>query len=243
MPDDIDIDSFHETYYRMRDAEKVSCVIHLLNSHDITADKLLGPVSGFYSEVFRENTERLDGWIKGIDQLSEDIKHLFLIALWMSGTTQAKQYLQNMVDQSDDDSKAGLQEFVDYEPPDLRMKVPESHVEADMLWGAFFATGDPVFVRNLIEAATYYNNRENYKIFVSAALAKWSLASNAQHHELVLQVLEEALTNYDGTDKEIIKDILYKSKLPFGPHRITKEAEQIIQAKKKEGAWLEYPED
>lgn len=58
----------------------------------------------------------------------------------------------------------------------------------DMYWGTFFASGNPAYVRRLIDELKYYDERKDVELFAVGATAKWSLQSNAEIHPLVRKI-------------------------------------------------------
>ena len=110
-------------------------------------------------------------------------------------------------------------------------------VLSDMLWAAFLVTGDPVYVENIIKAAIRYNYRDDPQEFMTAGTAKWSLASNAQKHEIVMDTLKKIHKKYMGDEKAIIEDIIEKAEIPNGFELIWNEMEEIIEQKKARGEW------
>jgi hypothetical protein len=238
-PETDDISSFHQNFYMTQDVDNVAYAMYALDNSDISLNSLLGPMTGFYAEVFRANPERLSGWVSEIETLSDRGQHLFTSALWQSGTPEAEEYLEKRMNTATGEDKAMLQAYLDHTPVDMRTMVPTDGVEADMLWGAFFSTGDPVFVRNLIAAATQYGNRDSCEIFAAAAVTKWSLVSNAEQHDLVLQILQSELSNHKGEERAIIQDMIDKSKLASGAAMIAEESGRIFDEKEQSGEWRE----
>jgi hypothetical protein len=151
-----------------------------------------------------------------IDGFSDRGQQLFLYALWLSGTPKAKEYLEQKACKATGDAKATILELCETAPPDLRETIPSNGVEEDMSWGAFLATGDPLFVTKIIAAA----------------------AENAQQHEIVYRTLEQELTNYRAEKREIIQDIIDKAKLPTGPDILQEEIQQVLEEQKSKGTWL-----
>ena len=233
------LDLFSNDYYKHKNTVLVSSTMSFIDKgSDIPIKIISGAVSGFYSQVFRENPDKLGKWIKEINEFTERGQGLFLNALWISNVPEAKRYLEQRADAATGHIKAGLRELVESAPPNLNSVVPNNHIEGDMVWGAFLATGDPIYIVNIIEATAQYDNREDFNVFINAAIGKWSLAANAQQHEIVYRTLEEQLNKYDGKKKKIIQDIFQKAEMPSGPNIIMEEIDQVIAEQKRNGKWL-----
>jgi hypothetical protein len=239
-----DLDYFVQYYYQHKHPALVSSAMSFLDKEsEIPVETLMGGVTGFYGEVFRQNLDYLDKWIIEIDESSERGKQLFLNALWLSNTQKAKEYLHQKATEETGDVRISIDKFIESEPPDLKKLIPSNPAENDMLWGAFLAIGDPIYITNIIEAATEYNNRVDYLLFMVAATAKWSLVSNAQQHEIVHQTLENELDRFKGHKINIIQDILDKSQQPNGPNMVGEDIQQVLEEQKNNGIWLEYMEN
>ncbi|MDX2321634.1 MAG: hypothetical protein QNK26_13690 [Moritella sp.] len=235
---------FIENYYRTKDVSLVSSSMAYID-HDeaATVASMLGPTSGFYSEVFRANPDRLLGWIQEIDSLLPSAKQLFIGALWLSNSPEAKKYVEKIRTSIASNWEPITQDMIEGEPLDLATYYPQHPTDNDMLLGAFFATGKPKYLTNIIAASTNYNNREDFMVFMTAATAKWALASIAQEHNIVYTTLEAHLDSYHGDERAIISDIIAKSKLPSGPEMLNEQMEKIFAQQKAQGQWLEYLEN
>ena len=187
--------------------------------------------------------ELLSEWIKAIDLVSDkNSKTLFWAALWWSNTPTGREYLESKMNNvAVEDERIYLKEMLSEDPLYLDAIVPESPQLNDLLWGAFLASGNQVYVVNLITAACRYNNRDDLTEFVTAGTAKWSLASNAQVHEIVLETLEQERLTREGEERLIISDIIEKSMIPGGPGLILEEAEAVVSQQRSEGNWMDSP--
>jgi hypothetical protein len=192
----------------------------------------------FYGEIFKRNEDKIDEWIEKIDSLSDKkSKEVFWIALWHSNTLKGKKYLEQKLLQSTVNEKELIEHLLSEKPSNLRILDPRLPQENDMLWMAFLVTGDPVYVENIIRAAIRYNSRDDLIEFITAGTAKWSLASNAQKHEIVMDTLKKERKKLVGNEKEIIEDIIEKAEIPDGPELIMSEMEEIIKQQKAKGKW------
>jgi hypothetical protein len=192
----------------------------------------------FYGEIFKRNEDRIDEWIGKIDSLSDkNSKEVFWIALWHSNTSKGKKYLEEKLPQSTGGEKELIGHLLSEKPPNLQTLNPRLPKDNDMLWMAFLATGDPIYVENIIKAAIRYNYRDALLEFMAAGTAKWSLASNAQKHEIVMDTLKKAHKKYIGEEKAIIEDIIEKAEIPNGFELIWNDMKEIVDQKKAKVEW------
>jgi len=233
-----DLNIILTNYYKTKHVELISSAISFIDKDsEDPIENFYGAAAGFFGEVFRQNPDHLEKWLAEIAHFSERGKQLFYNAYWHCNSPKSRMFIKNLA--GTDILEAVPLEWIDSEPPDLRKLVPHDGVEGDMSWGAFLATGDPIFVVNIITAATEYNERENYQRFINASVGKWSLASNAQQHLIVYQTLEKEVNKYEGDKREVIQDILDKSKIPNGPNLIQEETQQVIEDQKSKGKWAD----
>ncbi|MBI5471011.1 MAG: hypothetical protein HY961_01555 [Ignavibacteriae bacterium] len=61
----------------------------------------------------------------------------------------------------------------------------------DMLWGAFFASGDRRLIERLVSEMRFCDEKESIPLYLTGASARWSLCSNARQHPKVKDFLEE----------------------------------------------------
>jgi hypothetical protein len=69
-------------------------------------------------------------------------------------------------------------------PEDLLAKIPLSAQKNDMNWACYFATGDTKYIKNLLAVAANYGERKDRDLYLAAATAMWSLASNTRFPEV-----------------------------------------------------------
>ncbi len=81
-------------------------------------------------------------------------------------------------------AKSLLARAVSSSPDDLLANTPLSAQKNDMNWACYFATGDTKYIRNLLEVAAQYGERKDKDLYLVAATAMWSLASNTRFPEV-----------------------------------------------------------
>jgi hypothetical protein len=102
----------------------------------------------------------------------------------------------------------------------------------DLYWGAFFASGNPVYVKKLLQRVPLSEERDDFRIWVTGGTAKWSLASNAQQHPLVRSILEGERQSAGKRTQEIISDLLTGD-----PERFRQEMQETYAKQKAARKW------
>ena len=153
-------------------------------------------MSVFLSKVMAANPARVDGWLTDLRDLNDCDRQALLAAAAHSNTSEARAYLGRQPD-----AAKYLRKPVDLDT--LDMQSPSSQ---DLLWAAFFASGEEKPVRQIVGALEYgkyagaierYQKSEKtdkdrdeavQEAVFKAAL--WSLESNAKQHRRVGEILE-----------------------------------------------------
>ncbi len=135
---------------------------------------------GFFATVFAANPDRLEEWQKAIDRLHRPERKL-------------------------------LKEAVKLGHPGAILAQRGHRIALnDTYWGAFFASGDPAYLRRLASEMTLLDEYRAMDFMVGAT-AKWSLVRNAPAHPLVRSTLEAmAATESDARICQHIDDVLQK---------------------------------
>lgn len=89
-----------------------------------------------------------------------------------------------MINSLHEPAKGLLATAVSLSPEDLLRKIPLSAQKNDMNWACYFATGDTKYVQNLLDVAAHYGERKDKDLYLVAATAMWSLASNSRFPEV-----------------------------------------------------------
>jgi hypothetical protein len=198
-----DFDAFTDTYYLQPQSEGIAYAIEMLSpSGVLQIQQAVGPLTAFFSEVFTANPSRLTEWQQVIDKQPQVTKTALGRALSWS--------------------KAGGVLGLEGRSPEIN----------DLYWGAFFASGNPVYVKKLLELVPFAVERNDFNVWATGATAKWSLASNAGRHSLVRKILEEEKRSADKRTQDLITELLTRD-----PAQVKKETSDIYAQQKAAGKW------
>ncbi len=228
-------------FYESKPLEKVPRWIAFIYEYELVQpDTPIDPVAFFYAEIFKQYPDKLEEWIKIIDSFSDRPgQRLFWTALWLSNTEKGREYLEQQYDSGASGQKQWLIQALAQTPSDLISIQPTTPEDNDVIWGAFFASGDAAYVINLINVACLYDGSDDYLRFITAASAKWSLAANAFRHISVKRTLKAEAGKRQGVDKNVVLRILKLSEQPDGAAILFEETRQIIREKQSRGLWLD----
>jgi hypothetical protein len=198
-----DLDRFMNKYYLQPRPDRIAdAMVMLTTSGVLQIPEAVGTITGFFSEVFLTNPSRVGGWQTVIDKQPG--------------------FAKSVLDSAAAWSKAGgvLQ---------LPGQLPQMN---DFYWGAFFASGNPMYVKKLLELAAFATRRDDFNVWMIGATAKWSLARNSRQHALVRSLLEEEKRTSDKLKEDLVDDILKRD-----PERMRQEMVDFRNKQIMLGKW------
>lgn len=147
------------------------------------------PLSEFYGMVIRANPELTATWVDSLADLPDSYRPVLYYSLGLAATKHATEALRQLAQTADGEQKRVIVAILLAPKVDIATMPIQAPDHLDMLWGAFFATGDQAFVLRIIEALGREANDP-----VLAGAARWSLKSNAWQHSKVLGICRSAVT-------------------------------------------------
>jgi hypothetical protein len=96
---------------------------------------------------------------------------------------------------------------------------PDSPANLDYLWAEFLATGNEEPVKKIISVLDYKKpenestDTDMLKALVFGA-ARWSLASNANQHKRVYEIIQKELITAQGQKRQVLEEIIKKADAP-----------------------------
>ena len=198
-----DVEKFVQTYYQNPRPELLAPLIEAMPMSGFFKRANSGPpFIAFFSEVSVANPSRLPEW-------------------------------QSIIERQDEVTRAALERAVALGKAGGVIVIEGySGAVPDFYWGAFFASGNPAFLKKLIDMLKYWDERDNLELFLAGMSAKWSLASNAQSHVLVRSTLEAERLDRDKRTQELIAELLVQD-----PGRIKQDARNIVVRQREAGKW------
>ena len=195
------------TYYQKPSPGIITSAMNYMNEERMPKDKSqIPPFLGFFAIVFRDNPQRLLQWQSQYEAFNGNTKQLM---------EQAMAYSQHP------EKLLGA---------DKEKLSPEQN---DLCWGAYFASGDDVYLERLVDRLQYVGERKLFLVYVTAATAQWSLASNARHHRSVKEFLEKKVNTTTGPLQTAIKAALEQD-----PGSFRVEINKIVKEGQANKTWV-----
>jgi hypothetical protein len=190
-----ELDRFAAHYYLHPQPELIPAAIEALGPSGFMKDRRWVFV-GFFTEVFAANPDRMPEWRKLIASTHWSTRDCLQTALKLS--------------------RPGVVLSLDgrwyYRPwAILWLGNPWGRVN-EMRWGAFYASGNPAFLRKVVDQLRLIDAIPSApgSRFWEGADAMWTLARNAPEHPLVRVTLEVIRKESDPRTRDIISDVLTK---------------------------------
>ncbi|NOX98127.1 MAG: hypothetical protein GXP30_00035 [Verrucomicrobia bacterium] len=200
-------------YYRDPRPDQVVAQLKAWSAEGTLQNKTArAPLTGFLSQVFRQNADKIENWYSQIKDLPKGDLELITLAMWISGSKESRELLKT--------HRSGF--FDNKTPPDILTLNLDSASALDLLWGYYFATGDSKALRRIVAMFKYADAPKKvngipedraplYTVLPDAA--KWSLSSNAEQHSKVLKDCKDMLSNGDlnATEKKWLDESLQEA--------------------------------
>lgn len=202
--DDEQLSAWMTYYYLNKETSKVHAWLEWLQASQLL-DKHQGaipPVSAFISVIFSDNPNSVESWVKGIGfrgKTAETIQR----ALWLSGR-------EKLIGQLFKETP----EYITQKPTQLINLTLKAPADFDMMWGAFSASGNPQYVRKVIDVLDdqVVFTGDKAKDTVYRASAEGSIASNMMQHELVNRLVLKEIGSRSGVVREKLEKMVARNK-------------------------------
>ena len=199
-----DFAAFSSRYYVEPHPELVGAAIDYLGASGILKKgAAVPPAVAFFVEVFARNPARVAEWTAVIERQPDEVRTALRRAVALSSNPKT---------------------LLDGEPPSPRRN--------DICWGAFFGSGDGAYLTRLMDELRHMNERDDLNLFMTAASAKWSLASNARSHPVVRAAVKTAREAATGPLAVQLDDVLSKA-----PGQIQQEMISVYREQHQKGIW------
>ncbi len=212
------IDNAVMTYYQHPSVDKVNTVLDIMTTSDVLRKKTAwAPLIGFLTVVFADNKDHVYEWISRNDYTTygQDV----IVAALMHAKLKDSALIFAKGEQwkpEEMDNLRAAQDTVDLKHLDI---ILPGHI--DTLWGAFFASGDQIYVNEIINALFMTTLPDSNTVPVpegydvvgeNKMLATTTLKAYAAEHEIVRKVLVKRINQEkDEAKKTILKQLLPSS--------------------------------
>lgn len=197
------LELFSQTYFRTPRPEMIADALQWFSESSFARqENSWSGYQGFFAEVFANNPDRLGEWQRIIVDMPRNVRSVLADAVQLA--------------------EAGG-------PQSMKVISPSTN---DLYWGAYFASGNQVYVELLADRLKYLPERSDRNLYLTGATAKWSLSANARVHDEVRAALKSIRAGFDPKIGAEIDDLLDKQ-----PEQIRKENQAIYRDNEERGGW------
>lgn len=209
LPDDLG--KWTTFYYLEPHPEQVPAALEAIAAKGyFENDDVQAPLSGFFTEIFRANPEKLDEWVRPFIGMPN--RHILYSSLWMANSKQSKAALERLAKGAKPEESKRLRHLLSSPPPTIESMDVDSPAALDYMWGAFMASGAEEPVLRVIDQMKLINTKGDVgKILVGGA-AKWSVSANARQHDKVMKIVKARVATADAETKVILEEIINSAK-------------------------------
>lgn len=169
-------------------------------------DNVQAPLSGFFTEIFRANPDKIGGWVKPYIGIPK--RHILYSALWMANSKESKVALEQMAKGATPEEAKRLRGLASSPPPTIESMSIDSPASLDFLWGCFTGSGSEKPVLRVIDQMKLVNTKGDVRTMMIGGAAQWSVSANARQHEKVLKIVKARADTADPETKALLKKIL-----------------------------------
>ena len=224
---------FMEQYYRSPQPEQALALLEVLDVPAfIATDSELGESHGiavltaFFAHVLRDNPDLIPALAQEITAAADPLN--VLIGALSIATAAAPSSPESLaaIARSGRLPPAILDEILATEPFPFPHLDPRSHLDLDLLWASFYASGDTGYVERIVETLQFSDAEYARSLprdaegtarlvqqvvlleSVMAITARWTLVANAKRHPRVMETLRRVQAERDDRVGTIVASIV-----------------------------------
>ena len=201
------IEQWMAYYYLAPHPEEVASALEAVTAKGFFEnDDVQAPLSGFFTEIFRANPDRIGGWVKPYVGIPN--RHILYSALWMANSKEGRAALEQMAQSAAPEEAKTLRGLASSPPPTVESMAIDSPATLDYMWGYFSASGSDKPVLRVIDQMKLVNTKGNASAILIGGAAQWSVSANARQHEKVLKIVKENAKTADPETKALLEEVL-----------------------------------
>ena len=151
---------------------------------------------GFFSAVFAQNPDRVEGWLADLKGLPLRHQRLLAAALWQAGHPHGAELMRKLAVNSP--VQADIERLASVESRRVLDTAVMSPASMNLQWGSYLATGDERHIVNIFDAIGH--NEPGLETAAAVALAE-----HAADHPQVMEICRTQLDRQPDEVKEVLR--------------------------------------
>ena len=200
-------------YYQNPEPTRIPDAINYLGESGMLEDQnTYAPVFGFLSGVFRNNPDKMAGWVTQPSSLNENLQFVLILSIRYAALPDSPDTIRGILNQHPN-LKPSVETINERAPITVEsIPLEKGPWVLDALWGKFMATGESAPVERIMATLPWLERKEDLKRFLTGSSANWSLTSNAVQHPRVLEICEGAEKTQPEDVAKKLTEIVKKAK-------------------------------
>ncbi|MDZ4814963.1 MAG: hypothetical protein SGI71_01700 [Verrucomicrobiota bacterium] len=196
-------------YYQKPQPDLTVKMIKNMSSKGLFSNPASHPgILGFFSQLFALNGDKIKFWFGELNGLPADDRKILWLALWYANTPETKALLTSLSAQADPETRTGIEALLKNPAPALMTMDIKSPASMEILWGAFYATGDERYVLRVMTFLPFQAEQESPEKFALGQASYISLSGNTVKHPAVAGVVARELVKRDKTWQPFLRAVL-----------------------------------
>jgi len=200
-----ELSEFVMHFYEKPEPDKlVSAIFSLSHYKDLDKDVIeLSNIISMFAAALNLHPDQLESYIELAMQLSDNHRLIVWQSLWLSNLLQAHSFLKARMRIGDSMEQSVIKMMFDRQAVDLKQAIVAGPASLDLLWGAFFASGDAEYVKKIVEVLSWPEDDVDLNKIMVKGMARWSIISIAKRHKLVLETCKKVQQSINTQENEL----------------------------------------
>ncbi|HRN85620.1 MAG TPA: hypothetical protein PK857_12425, partial [Hyphomicrobium sp.] len=192
-----------------------------------------GVYIGFIAGVIGANPERAEQLVSRMFPMPPEDQVVLIRAIAYSGLPDWKGLLGLFVERMPA-RMVLIRRYLYGDGKTLAELEPDDGYVIDLLWGYYFATGNPEPVRRIVATLAWSADKNSVEKLTIGSMSKWTLATNASREKDLLDILHDEMNRQPAEVRTPLREVIEAAET-FETGKIRKEAVAAVEELKARG--------
>ena len=192
-----------------------------------------GVYIGFIAGVIGANPERAEQLVSRMFPMPPEDQVVLIRAIAYSGLPDWKGLLGLFVERMPA-RMVLIRRYLYGDGKTLAELEPDDGYVIDLLWGYYFATGNPEPVRRIVATLAWSTDKNSVEKLTIGSMSKWTLATNASREKDLLDILHDEMNRQPAEVRTPLREVIEAAET-FETGKIRKEAVAAVEELKARG--------
>ena len=192
-----------------------------------------GVYIGFIAGVIGANPERAERLVARMFPMPPEDQVVLIRAIAYSGLPDWKGLLGLFVERMPA-RMVLIRKYLYGDGKTLAELEPDDGYVIDLLWGYYFATGNPEPIRRIVATLAWSTDKNSVEKLTIGSMSKWTLATNASREKDLLDILHDEMNRQPDDVRTPLREVIEAAET-FETGKIRKEAVAAVEELKARG--------